>query len=88
MMAAPIIMPIAVPRGPAVSRNKLPGMTKAPQPMMLPKAKAQTLIGLRLLSSFVCFLKIITPCFLRALSVGLPLASAEALETRLLEKRV
>ena len=42
---APIIMPAAVPAGPAFGRNALPGSTKHPQPMMAPKASPQTSMG-------------------------------------------
>ena len=43
-------MAITVPIGPAMGRNVVPGMTKAPQPIMHPKAIAHTSIGERYLS--------------------------------------
>ena len=43
-------MAMTVPIGPAMGRNVVPGMTKAPQPIMHPKAIAHTSIGERYLS--------------------------------------
>ena len=43
-------MEITVPMGPATGRKVEPGIMKAPQPMMQPKAIAQTSSGDRYLS--------------------------------------
>ena len=48
-------MAIAVPSGPAFPRNVLPGITKAPQPMIHPKAKDHTFKGDSFFSSCMSF---------------------------------
>ena len=60
MMAVPTAMAISVPAGPATGRKVVPGMTKAPQPTMQPKAIAQTSTRDRYLSSalFALFVSI------------------------------
>ena len=45
MTRPPIAIPIAVPSGPAIGKNVVPGITKAPQPTAHPKDNAQTLSG-------------------------------------------
>ena len=47
MISAPTAMAAAVPRGPAAGRKVVPGIIKAPHPMMHPKARDHTLIGFR-----------------------------------------
>ena len=47
----PTAMAISVPAGPATGKNVVPGITKAPQPTMQPKAIAQTSTGERYRSS-------------------------------------
>lgn len=42
MMRVLIIMAIAVPAGPATGKNVVPGITKAPHPMMQLKDRAHT----------------------------------------------
>jgi len=44
-------MPMTVPRGPATGRKVVPGMTKAPQPTLHPKASAHAPRGVRYLTS-------------------------------------
>ena len=47
MTSEPIKSPMVVPTGPAIGRNAVPGMTKAPQPTAQPKDSAQTATGER-----------------------------------------
>ena len=45
MMIPPIAMPSAVPRGPAIGKNVVPGITNAPQPTAQPNDNAHTFSG-------------------------------------------
>ena len=45
MTTAPTAKPSSVPSGPAMGRNVVPGITKAPQPTTQPKDSAQTATG-------------------------------------------
>lgn len=45
MIAAPAAMATAVPNGPQLGRNDVPGSRNAPKPMMHPKASAHTFSG-------------------------------------------
>lgn len=55
MISALMPMASSVPSGPATGRKVVPGMTKAPQPMMHPSESAQTSSGDKYLASFfVC----------------------------------
>ena len=47
MISPPTAMPSTVPRGPALGKNTVPGITKAPQPTAQPKANAQAPSGER-----------------------------------------
>ena len=42
MISVPAASAMTVPAGPAAGRKVVPGITKAPQPTMQPKAMAQT----------------------------------------------
>ncbi len=44
--------PMADPSVPDFGRKVVPGMTNAPQPMILPRARDQTFIGFNLRSKF------------------------------------
>ena len=53
MMIPPIAMPSAVPKGPAIGKQVVPGMTNAPQPTAQPNDNAQTFSGDKYGFSFV-----------------------------------
>ena len=55
MTTAPIIMPRAVPAGPAFGKNVVPGITNAPHPTAHPKDSAHTDIGERYLPKPLLF---------------------------------
>ena len=62
MLIMPIRNPIKAPNGPALGKNVVPGITKEPQPRLLPKAKANAPIGVRYLAKLLLLLTVGSFC--------------------------